>query len=253
MKQNFENALKHVLIHEGGYVDHPKDPGGATNRGVTLATFRRFYGASMTKEALKSITDEQVARIYREGYWDKCRCDELPDGVDYVVFDQAVNSGPVRSAIWLQQAAEVAADGAIGPKTIDALQWRYSPVLIESMCDDRLRFMKGIKDGNLWKTFGRGWQRRVDGVRGHGLALAEGKPNEPAPEPDAIERSPLPTLRRGDEAVEVTYVQNIVGAIPDQVFGEETERMVIETQEKLGIEADGIVGPVTWRMFGFFV
>ena len=98
MKNNFKSSLKQVLIHEGGYVDHPRDPGGATNKGVTLKTFRRFYGKSQTKNDLKKITNKQLQKIYKKGYWDKCQCDELPAGVDYVAFDQAVNSGPGRSA-----------------------------------------------------------------------------------------------------------------------------------------------------------
>ncbi|MBK19052.1 MAG: hypothetical protein CMM52_09500 [Rhodospirillaceae bacterium] len=118
MKKNFENSLKHVLIHEGGWADHPRDPGGATMKGVTLATFRRHFGEAKSKRALRNISDDQLRQIYRSGYWDRCRCDQLPSGVDYAVFDAAVNSGPGRSAKWLQAVIGAKQDGGIGPKTL---------------------------------------------------------------------------------------------------------------------------------------
>lgn len=133
MKNNFKTSLKHVLVHEGGYVDHPRDPGGATNKGVTLETFRRFYGNSKTKNDLKKITDKQLQKIYKKGYWDKCLCDELPKGVDYVAFDQAVNSGPRRSAKWLQAAVGVEVDGTIGEQTIEAILQQDSVTTINQM------------------------------------------------------------------------------------------------------------------------
>ncbi len=86
-----------MLKHEGGWADHPKDPGGATMKGVTLATYRRHFGKNKSKRALRNISDDDLGQIYRSGYWDKCRCDRLPSGVDYAVFDAAVNSGPGRS------------------------------------------------------------------------------------------------------------------------------------------------------------
>ena len=175
MQKNFVSSLKHVLVHEGGYVDHPKDPGGATNKGVTLAVFQRFYGASMGKDDLRAITDEQLEHIYKTGYWDKCRCDDLPNGIDYVVFDQAVNSGPGRSAKWLQAVVDVTVDGGIGTQTIDATRQQDAAQVIDAMCDERLAFMKRIRNGELWETFGRGWQARVDDVRANGIRLATGE------------------------------------------------------------------------------
>ena len=94
MKKNFKKALKHVLVHEGGWADHPRDPGGATMKGVTLATYRSHFGEGKSKNDLWNITDEELGQVYRSGYWSKCHCDELPAGVDYVAFGAAVNSGP---------------------------------------------------------------------------------------------------------------------------------------------------------------
>lgn len=97
MTDRFARALPLVLAHEGGWADHPRDPGGATMKGVTLATFRR-YVPNATKDKLRNISDEMLARIYREGYWDIVKGDELPPGLDYALFDWAVNSGPRRAA-----------------------------------------------------------------------------------------------------------------------------------------------------------
>lgn len=186
MQENFVSSLKHVLVHEGGYVDHPKDPGGATNKGVTLAVFQRFYGESMSKDDLRAIKDEQLEHIYKTGYWDKCNCNDLPAGMDYVVFDQAVNSGPGRSIRWLQAAVGATVDGGMGPQTLAAVQQHAEDreQVINDMCDERLSFMKRIQNGTLWQTFGRGWQARVDGVRAYGLQLATG-----ADDDDAIQES----------------------------------------------------------------
>ncbi|MEZ5552415.1 MAG: glycosyl hydrolase 108 family protein [Pseudomonadales bacterium] len=89
-------------MHEGGWADHPRDPGGATMKGVTLATYRRHFGAKQDKNELKNNSDKELERIYRAGYWDVCQCDRLPSGVDYAVFDAAVNSGPGHSIRWLR-------------------------------------------------------------------------------------------------------------------------------------------------------
>lgn len=80
MKGNFKDALRHVLVHEGGYVGHPRDPGGATMKGITLATYRRHFGKDKTKDDLRRIPNKELERIYRSGYWDKCHCDDLPGG-----------------------------------------------------------------------------------------------------------------------------------------------------------------------------
>ena len=243
MKINFESSLRHVLVHEGGYVDHPSDPGGATNKGVTLAVFQRFFGAEKTKDDLKTITDEQLEEVYETGYWDKCRCNDLPDGVDYVVFDQAVNSGPGRSARWLQSAVGATVDGGIGPLTIAATTAHGSVMAIDAMCEARLTFLKSIRDGELWEVFGGGWQRRVDGVRQHGLALA------------GADLGVLPTVefdvvRRGDRGPWVTRLQQALGIEADGIFGAGTERALKTHQSAEGLNADGVAGRNTYRSLG---
>src|SRR5690606_10266721 len=121
MEANFQRALSLVLKHEGGWADHPADPGGATMKGVTLATYRACINKNGTKDDLRNITQAQLEKVYREQYWNKVRGDDLPSGVDYAVFDFAVNSGPSRAIKYLQRILLVPQDGIIGPQTMAAL------------------------------------------------------------------------------------------------------------------------------------
>ncbi|EKF39961.1 hypothetical protein NA8A_23352, partial [Nitratireductor indicus C115] len=117
MDRNFARALPLVLKHEGGWADNPKDPGGATMNGVTLATFRRYVKADASKADLRAISDDQVATVYYRHYWAAVNAQALPSGIDYAVFDFAVNSGPARAARYLQSIAGVSVDGRVGPQT----------------------------------------------------------------------------------------------------------------------------------------
>jgi len=184
MDRNFQRALSLVLKHEGGWSDHPSDPGGATMKGVTLANFRRYVKPNATKEDLRKITDAQIATVYRRYYWDAVAGAELPDGVDYAVFDFAVNSGPTRAAQYLQRVVGVAQDGKIGPATIKAAKAALPATVIHKLCDERLAFLKRIKSKGklLWDTFGKGWSRRVQEVRAEALSLS----GRPTPEKPAI-------------------------------------------------------------------
>lgn len=165
MESNFKKALPKFLAHEGGFVNHPSDPGGATNMGVTIANYRRYVKRGGTVADLKNITKEQVATVFKRHYWDKVKADDLPSGVDYCVADFAINSGPSRAAKYLQKAVGAAQDGVIGPKTLAAVSDADPRKVINTVCDERLAFMKRIKGGQLWKTFGKGWSRRVSDVR----------------------------------------------------------------------------------------
>ena len=117
----FAACLPLILAHEGGWVDHPSDPGGATNLGVTIGTLSDWLGRPATKVEVKALTPATVAPIYEARYWKAAHCHELPAGVDYMCFDLAVNSGPGQSLKWLQMELGVTADGVIGPKTLSAL------------------------------------------------------------------------------------------------------------------------------------
>jgi lysozyme family protein len=201
MEANFQRVLPLVLKHEGGFVNHPNDPGGATNKGITIATMRRYISKSATVDDLKRITDAQVATIYRKHYWDAVTGDGLPSGIDYAVFDFAVNSGPSRAAKYLQAVVGVAQDGAIGPATLLAARAMNPATVVARLCDDRMDFLKRLKH---WPTFSKGWTRRVDDVRRHGLTLAAEQPVSartpspsvplpPAPKPAPVATEGAPT------------------------------------------------------------
>ena len=182
MKDNFDKCLSITLRHEGGWADHPKDPGGATMKGVTIGTYAQFKGRKVTKDELRNISDADLRTIYRRNYWDKVRGDDLPAGLDLVAFDGAVNSGPARGARWLQQGVGVAADGKIGPATIAAAKAVPASPAIAASCDARLEFLHRLK---TWPTFGRGWQSRVDDIRRQAVAMAT-TPVAASPAPDPV-------------------------------------------------------------------
>lgn len=177
MRENFNACLAEVLRHEGGWSDHPKDPGGATMKGITLDTYRRWRPGA-TKAQLRAITDAEVAAIYRKDYWDAVNADDLPAGLDLVAFDGAVNSGPSRGAKWLQAGVGAKQDGKVGPATIAAARACDTRTAVNRACDARLAFLKTL---GTWPTFGKGWSRRVASVRSTALAMAA--PARPAPKP----------------------------------------------------------------------
>lgn len=158
MRENFEQCLAMVLKHEGGFVNHPKDPGGMTNLGVTRKVWEEWVGHSVDELTMRSLGPKDVAPLYKKNYWDKCRCDDLPRGVDFAVFDLAVNSGTGRAAKFLQNVVGVNVDGAIGPATLAAVSAMNPQQLASKICTKRLSFLQALP---TWGTFGKGWGRRV--------------------------------------------------------------------------------------------
>jgi lysozyme family protein len=241
MKSNFKDALKHVLVHEGGYADHPKDPGGATMKGVTLLVYKNHFGEDKTKDDLRNISNSELQKIYKTGYWNKCHCDELPSGIDYAVFDAAVNSGPGRGARWLQAAVGAKQDGGIGAKTLAKVAGFDTVSVINKMCDSRLHFLQGLTN---WQTFGRGWQRRVDGVRQTALKLA----GETVPE--VVPSIDFKTVKKGSKGVWVKKLQEALKIHVDGIFGKGTEASLKAWQTWQGLTADGVAGRNTYRVLG---
>lgn len=186
MDRNFARALALVLKSEGGWSDNPKDPGGATMKGVTLANFRAYVQSNATKDDLRHITDAQLATVYRKFYWDAVNASALPDGVDYTVFDFAVNSGPGRAAKYLQMTVGVSQDGQIGASTLQAIQARPASAVINSLCDLRLAFLKRLP---TWTTFGKGWSDRVRSVRFAALLMV-GQPTPASVQPAPVTPAP---------------------------------------------------------------
>ncbi len=206
MEENFDRFLKLVLKHEGGYVNHPSDPGGATNKGVTIATFRRMINKNATVTDLKNITDAQLAKIYRAGYWDKVKADQLPSGLDYAVGDFGVNSGPGTAAKYLQRAlGNVKVDAVIGPETIAAANESDTADLIKKLCSLRLAYLKSLK---TWPVFGKGWESRVKGVLKEALGMVPlGVSRAPAQPVN-----PIPTIPAGEPVEEY---ETGIGQPPD--------------------------------------
>lgn len=159
MQKNYDKCLETILHHEGGYVNHPKDPGGETNLGVTKRVYEEWGG---TKD-MKDLLVEDVAPIYKKNYWDKLKGDDLPGGLDLCVFDFGVNAGPGRAAKYLQSMIGTTPDGGIGPMTLAALQ-KYVDEngLVESIEEYQKRRQEYYEKLSTFATFGRGWTRRVD-------------------------------------------------------------------------------------------
>ena len=159
MQKNFNAALAHVLLFEGAYSDHPLDPGGATNLGITQAVLQHYRGQPVSKDDVRALTKKEAAAIYKQNYWEPACCGSLPSGVDFAVFDCAVNQGVGRAARFLQQAANVAPDGKIGPATLAAVSRTPAETLLGEFMARRM-LSYGLLQ-KLFKTFGLGWSRRL--------------------------------------------------------------------------------------------
>ena len=171
MIENFDAAISHTLQEEGGYVNHPSDPGGMTNLGVTARVWEEWVGHPVDEKQMRGLTKVDVVPLYQRKYWNACRCSELPTGIDLCVFDTAVNSGPGRAVKLLQQCLGVPADGAIGPKTINAASQFTGTALIhliEEYCSARQAFLISLP---TFGTFGKGWTARVNRLKDAAIKL----------------------------------------------------------------------------------
>lgn len=187
MKQNFDIGLALVLEQEGGWADHPSDPGGATMAGITAKTYAAWLGRPVTRARLRAIPMGHIRAIYRAGFWQPAGGDSLPAGVDICVFDVSVNSGPARAIWFLQRALVINANKKLTGATLAAARQMPAATIIERICDDRLAWLRRLRRGRLWTVFGKGWRRRVENVRAASLAMLE-KSAEPAPLPAGVER-----------------------------------------------------------------
>jgi lysozyme family protein len=182
----FDACLAEVLRQEGGYVANALDPGGATNLGITRRTLAGWRKVSpwwkLPAAEVQALQRPEATRIYRSLYWDRCRANELPPGLDLSLFDFAVNSGPGRAIKTLQRQVGTVADGLVGPRTLAAIKARIAIVgvsgLIVALCDGRLGFLQRLA---IAATFGAGWSRRVAEIRAAALAMAGAAPSCPSP------------------------------------------------------------------------
>lgn len=181
---DFETSYKLVLAHEGGFVNHPNDPGGATNLGISLRyaktrglLFDLDGDGDVDADDMREVTLETAAPAYFTDFWQAARCDKLPPGVSHAVFDGAVNSGPGRAARWLQEAVGATVDGSIGPQTLAAVEASVAEVGLEVVSDRvnsiRMSYLQRLP---TWSSFGRGWRARVERVNGESHAISLGLP-----------------------------------------------------------------------------
>ncbi len=154
----FAPALKFVFGQEGGYVDDPVDPGGATNLGITLRVLAVWRHTAVTSSDVKNLGPDEAAAIYRAHYWNIVLGDSLPSGIDLMVFDAGVNLGTFRSAALLQKALGVDADGAIGPQTLAALKSAPTHAVIDRLAQERQSYYESLP---IYAHFARGWTSRV--------------------------------------------------------------------------------------------
>lgn len=174
MRENYTACLAAVLKYEGGYSDHPRDPGGATMKGITQAVYddwRKKRG--LPTQPVRQIAQSEVEAIYRQNYWDVIKGDDLPSGLDLALFDYAVNSGPNRAVKHLQAVLGLTQDGVMGPATLAAAQ--KNPDAWKALCDRRLSFLRSL---STWSVFGAGWGNRVSDVRRKAALLAEKEPEQ---------------------------------------------------------------------------
>lgn len=165
MRQNWPSAFQRVLKSEGGYVNDPSDHGGETNLGVTRAAWGEYIGRPVRDGEMRKLTPAAVEPFYKSMYWDKVRGDELPIGVDYAVFDFAVNAGPDRAVKMLQQTVGVMADGVIGPATLAAARGRPPRDVLNGFSREKAAFYQRLANANAsQQRFLRGWLNRVRDV-----------------------------------------------------------------------------------------
>jgi lysozyme family protein len=191
----YDAALARLLVHEGGYTNHPADPGGPTNFGITIYDYRKYVKPGATAADVRAMKLDEAKSIYRAKYWDAQRCDELPAGVDYAVFDYGVNSGIGRSGKVLRRVLKLPDNtSVVSDAVIAAARAVDAKTLIVAICNERLRFLKGLR---TWGVFGAGWGRRVAEVRSAALAMVAGAPSPDFGRASAPGRAMVPVEKGG--------------------------------------------------------
>lgn len=212
--KNFSRALAATLRFEGGYANHPADPGGATNMGITRAVLADWRGVAVTADDVRAMPRAEATAIYRRRYWEMVNCDRLPEGIDLAVFDYAVNSGVDRASRALQAVLDVPVDGIIGRATVEAAERADGARVIVALCNQRRGFLRRLR---IFTTFGRGWLRRVAAVEALALTMAPAIVTKPAT--PTMENAPMPDTKSLLESR--TVWANVVGlaALAVSLFG----------------------------------
>lgn len=178
----YPEAIRRLLMHEGGYTNHPSDPGGPTNFGITIHDYRKYIKADGTADDVRRMTVNEAKDIYKSKYWNSQRCSDLPAGVDYSIFDYGVNSGIGRSGKVLRRVCGLPDNThRVDDKVLAYVKARDPAELVKAINGERLSFLKRLK---TWPVFGKGWGRRVAEVNNYSLALTKGSAPAPFPVPD---------------------------------------------------------------------
>jgi lysozyme family protein len=197
MKATYDVCLPLLLAHEGGYTNHPSDPGGPTNFGITIHDYRKYVKADATSADVRAMSLAEAERIYRARYWNVQRCDELPAGVDYAIFDYGVNSGIGRSGKVLRRILKLPdSSSVVTDAVIAAARTADAETLVRAICDERLRFLQSLK---TWPAFGKGWGRRVAQVKSAALAMATKAPAPVAPKVSAQGKAVEPVAKAAQQ------------------------------------------------------
>lgn len=195
--RNYDECLRRLLVHEGGYTNHPADPGGPTNFGITIYDYRKYVKPGAVAADVRAMRVDEAKAIYRAKYWDAQRCDELPAGVDYAVFDYGVNSGTGRSGKVLRRCLKLSDTTSVAnDAVIAAARATDAKTLIAAICDERLRFLRSLK---TWSVFGGGWGRRVAEVKSVSLAMASGAPSPDLQSSNAGGRAVVPVAKTAQQ------------------------------------------------------
>ena len=236
-----------ILAHEGGYVDHPKDPGGATNMGITIKTLAAWRKQEVSKQDVKNLTREEAVAIYKAQYWDTMQCSRLPLGLDYMVMDYGVNSGPARSVKDLQRTVGADDEGILGVKTIAKVEEYIAKhgmqALLNAYAERRWNFMQGL---STFGTFGDGWKKRVWGKQmgiqttdigtvDRAWKLAQGVAPAAIPLPEPTVGLAMPEKPGAVELIkDPTTLTGIAGAVAT-IFGAIQDQPVLQVAAVLAI------------------
>lgn len=246
----FMACLEHVLRAEGGYVDNPRDPGGATNMGITRKTLAAWRGVApwwhLPKSAVSALGRAEAARIYFARYWQPAAAGQMPHGLDLAVFDFAVHSGPRRAVMTLQALLDVRQDAVVGPKTRAAIALKAGQKelagLIKAYFRARLNFLKSLP---TYRHFAKGWQARIRQMRAQSLAMNAARASGSSPEKPFSQDS-LSKKRTHKMDILPGYKTYIVGVLMlltalAQMAGIDVPGMQMQSSAQLLMQALGLI------------
>jgi lysozyme family protein len=242
-KSTYDAALTRLFQHEGRYTNHPSDPGGPTNFGITIFDYRKYVKPGATAADIKAMRVEEAKSIYRAKYWDSQLCDDLEPGVDYCIFDYGVNSGIGRSGRVLRRILGLPDNTSqITPAVVAAANARKAADLVDDLCSERLRFLHALK---TWPVFGKGWGRRVAEVRAFAESIASDIPMIGGP---SIVPAPGRAINP-DKFARVRALQASLigppGFYDGAVDGDLGPKTVKAFQRSAHLDDDGVVGKKT--------